>query len=78
LDPDGTININSFNIEGHVFGGDSTDMQIVSGATVQVPPTAPVPEASTIISGALMLVPLSIGTLRMFLRNRTGKIASAM
>jgi hypothetical protein len=70
LDPDGTININSVNIEGHVFGGDSTDMQIVSGATVHAPPTAPVPEASTIISGALMLVPLGIGALRALRRNR--------
>jgi choice-of-anchor A domain-containing protein len=34
LDPNGPINMNSVNIDGHVFGGDSSDMQIVSGATI--------------------------------------------
>lgn len=37
LDPNGTINMNSVNVVGHVFGGDTSDMQIVSGATITVP-----------------------------------------
>ncbi len=37
LDPNGVITENSVNITGHVFGGDSSDMQIVSGGTVTVP-----------------------------------------
>ena len=38
LDPTGTINVNSVAIMGHLFGGDSADMQITSGGTVQVVP----------------------------------------
>ena len=37
LDPNGTIQVNSVNIIGHVFGGDTSDMQIVSNGTVAVP-----------------------------------------
>ena len=37
LDPNGTITVNSVNITGHVFGGDSSDMQIVSNGTIAVP-----------------------------------------
>jgi VPDSG-CTERM motif len=37
LDPNGNIVVNSVNIVGHLFGGDSADMQIVSGATVHSP-----------------------------------------
>jgi hypothetical protein len=37
LDPNGTIQVNSVNIIGHVFGGDSSDMQITSNGTVAVP-----------------------------------------
>jgi hypothetical protein len=35
--PNGTIQVNSVNIIGHVFGGDTSDMQIVSNGTVAVP-----------------------------------------
>ena len=37
LDPNGVITMNSVNLTGHVFGGDASDMQIVSGGTVAVP-----------------------------------------
>jgi len=37
LDPNGTITMNSVNLTGHLFGGDSSDMQIVSGGTIVVP-----------------------------------------
>lgn len=41
LDPTGTIGVNSVAIMGHLFGGDSSDMTINSGGTVQI---VPVPE----------------------------------
>ncbi|MEY2427948.1 MAG: hypothetical protein QOJ40_833, partial [Verrucomicrobiota bacterium] len=66
LDPNGTINVNSVNIVGHLYGGDSTDMQIVSGATI----VSPVPEPTTFIAGALLLFPLGASTLRI-LRRKT-------
>ncbi|HXI83202.1 MAG TPA: PEP-CTERM sorting domain-containing protein [Verrucomicrobiae bacterium] len=37
LDPNGTITINSVTIHGHLFGGDSSDMQITSNGGVVVP-----------------------------------------
>jgi hypothetical protein len=37
LDPNGTIQLNSVNLNGHLFGGDSSDMQIVSNGTIFVP-----------------------------------------
>jgi len=37
LDPNGTITINSVNLNGHLFGGDTSDMQITSGGTIFVP-----------------------------------------
>lgn len=71
LDPNGTITMNSVHLDGRVFGGDDSNMQIQSGGTVAAPPSpAPVPEASTIISGALMLVPLGLGALRALRQNR--------
>jgi hypothetical protein len=42
LDPNGTISATNANIKGRLFGGDSNDMQIVSGTTL----TAPTPEPS--------------------------------
>ena len=38
LNPTGNINVNSVAIIGHLFGGDSADMQITSGGTVQIVP----------------------------------------
>lgn len=37
LDPNGTITVNSVNLIGHLYGGDTHDMQIVSNGTVAVP-----------------------------------------
>jgi hypothetical protein len=38
LNPTGKIGVNSVAIEGHLFGGDSSDMTINSGGTVQIVP----------------------------------------
>jgi hypothetical protein len=65
LDPDGTITLNSVNIVGHVYGGDSSDMQIVSGATIY----AAVPEPTTWLAGVLLLLPFGANTLRVVRRN---------
>ena len=59
LDPNGTININSVILNGRLFGGDSSDTMIVSGAYVNAPPT-PVPGAglplpSPLAAGAVLL-----------------------
>ena len=61
FDTTGTITVNSVNIVGHLFGGDSSDMQIVSGATVM----APVPEPNTAVIGLLG------GFLCLLIRRRT-------
>jgi hypothetical protein len=37
LDPNGSIQVTTVNLIGHLFGGDSSDMVIASGATVAVP-----------------------------------------
>ena len=50
LDPNGTITMNSVNLTGHVFGGDSSDMQIVSGGTV----TVPEPSSYTLVGAGLV------------------------
>lgn len=40
LDPNGTITENSVNLIGHLYGGDSSNMQIVSHGTVAIPEPA--------------------------------------
>jgi hypothetical protein len=64
LDPNGAINVNNVVINGRLFGGDSSDMQIVSGAEINAPLGTPVPEAATVFAGALLLLPLGLQTLR--------------
>jgi choice-of-anchor A domain-containing protein len=46
LAPNDTIQITNANLDGRVFGGDSQDMQIVSGTTINTPTTG-VPEPSS-------------------------------
>lgn len=64
LDPNGTITMNSVNLTGRLFGGDSSDMQIVSGGTIVAPAGVPVPESGTMLAGALLLLPFGASTLR--------------
>jgi hypothetical protein len=49
LDPNGPISVTNANVFGRVFGGDSHDMQIVSGDTINQPASPPVPEPSSVI-----------------------------
>ncbi|MGA2936962.1 MAG: collagen-binding domain-containing protein [Syntrophobacteraceae bacterium] len=46
LDPNGTISMNHSVLDGRIFGGDSSNMQIVSGAYINDPA---VPEPSTVL-----------------------------
>ena len=55
-------------LDGRLFGGDSHDEQTVSGAYI-VAPVTPVPEPTTLIAGALLLLPFGASTLRI-LRKR--------
>ena len=49
LDPDGTITMDNAVLDGRLFGGDSTDMQIVSGSYVDAPTTS-VPDGGTTVA----------------------------
>jgi len=55
LDPNGNINLNSITIDGRVFGGDSQDMQIVSNAYVDAPPSVPEPSSIALYGSSLIL-----------------------
>ncbi len=71
LDDGGTINVNSYTLDGRLFGIDqgNQNMIITSGADIVAP--APVPEANTIIAGALLLLPLGASALRIMRRKPT-------
>jgi hypothetical protein len=47
LNPNGVISVTNTNLDGRVFGGDTHDMQIVSGDTITAPPGV-VPEPGTL------------------------------
>ena len=70
LDPYGTISISDTILYGRAFGGDSHNEQIVSGAYINAPPPA-VPEPTTFIAGALLLLPFGANTLRILRRKAT-------
>jgi hypothetical protein len=63
LDPNGAISFVNTRITGRIFGGDSVNMQIVSGDTINLPPSQappPVPEPASFalwgLLGAIGLV----------------------
>ena len=49
LDPNGTIHVTNANLMGRVFGGDSQDMQIVSGDTINAPAVSVVPAPPSVL-----------------------------
>jgi len=62
LAPNDVLSLTNANLNGRVFGGDSSDMQIVSGVTINAPasPVSPasVPEPSSVV---LLLTILALG-----------------
>ncbi len=59
LDPLGTIQITHTTVNGRVFGGDSSDMQIVSGTTINTPVNAvPAPSTSVLALSGLVSIGL--------------------
>ncbi len=54
LDPNGTIQINSSVLEGRLFGGDSHDLAIVSGAGINTPAPVPEPASMALLGTALL------------------------
>jgi hypothetical protein len=64
LAPNNAISLVNANLNGRAFGGDSQDMQIVSGDTINAPPAA-VPE-----SGTFLLLGLGLLGIGGFLRRR--------
>lgn len=56
-------------VDGEIISNENVG--IASGASCLTPPTpAPVPEASTVFAGAMMLLPLGIGAIRALRRSR--------
>jgi hypothetical protein len=60
LDPNGAISFVNTRFIGRIFGGDSTNMQIVSGDTITLPTIQAVPEPSTVILALTGLIPLGV------------------
>jgi choice-of-anchor A domain-containing protein len=67
LAPNDAISLVNANLDGRVFGGDSSDMQIVSGDTINQPatPVVPTPPSLVLMSlGGVALVGLAIRSRR--------------
>ncbi len=63
LAPNDVILLTNANLDGRVFGGDSSDMQIVSGTTIKAPGVVPEPATLTLLGSGI----LALGS---FLRRR--------
>lgn len=48
LDPTGTVSMDNSNLDGRIYGGDSSNMQIVSGDTLNQPLVSSTPEPSSL------------------------------
>ena len=58
LDPNGVVSVVNTRFIGHIYGGDSSDMQIVSGDTLTLPPIN-VPDGGA----AMLLMSMGLGAL---------------
>jgi hypothetical protein len=54
LDPNGSVSVVNADLSGDVFGGDSHDLQIVSGDTITQVTTAPEPSSLALLASGLL------------------------
>src|SRR5258708_14927323 len=54
LAPNDVISLTNANLDGRVFGGDSSDMQIVSGTTIKAPGVVPEPATLTLLGSGIL------------------------
>ena len=69
LNPNGAISVTNTNITGRVFGGDSHDMQIVSGDVIDAPPV-PEPAGTVFALGLMLSTALIVRRWKFLLRER--------
>ncbi len=58
LDPNGAVSLVNANLDGRVFGGGIYNMQIVSGDTINAPPSHQIPEPATpflLLAGTILM-----------------------
>ena len=72
--PDANVQVTPGVVNGEIISGEN--ISIASGASVNNNAT-PVPEATTVLSGLVLLLPLGAGPLLRLARNRTGETAGA-
>jgi choice-of-anchor A domain-containing protein len=61
LAPNDKISLVNANLDGRVLGGDSSDMQIVSGDTINAPVSAPEPSSIVLVAAGLVGLGSSFG-----------------
>ena len=61
LDPNGAMSLTHSVLDGRFFGGDSSNMQIVSGDTINAPVPAPEPSTLSLLGAGLLVMSGLVG-----------------